>query len=71
MAVFLDRPAIWDIAAGAAILSAAGGTLRYLEGKEVLTGGMLEEGPCLKPMLGAHPSIIDRLRAHIKPRPSA
>jgi myo-inositol-1(or 4)-monophosphatase len=71
MAVFLDRPAIWDIAAGAAILRAAGGTLRYLEGTEVLTGGMLEEGPSLKPMLGAHPSILDRLRAHIQPRPSA
>jgi myo-inositol-1(or 4)-monophosphatase len=71
MAVFLDRPAIWDLAAGAAILQAAGGTLAYLDGTEVLTGNLLREGPSLKPMVGAHPSIIDRLRAHVQPKPSA
>jgi myo-inositol-1(or 4)-monophosphatase len=71
MAVFLDRPAIWDIAAGAAILAAAGGALRYLDGTEVLTGDLLDEGPSLKPMLGAHPSIIDRLCAHVQPSSSA
>jgi myo-inositol-1(or 4)-monophosphatase len=67
MAVFLDRPAIWDIAAGAAILRAAGGVLRYLEGSEVLTGGLLKEGSSLKPMVGAHPSVIDMLPRYIQP----
>jgi len=71
IAVFLDKPAIWDIAAGAAILAAAAGALRYLDGTEVLTGSLLDEGPWLRPMLGAHPSIVDRLRAHIEPSSSA
>ena len=68
MAVFMDQPGIWDIAAGAAILRAAGGTLRYLAGTDVLTDRLLDESGPLKPMLGAHPSIIDRLRQHIEPR---
>jgi myo-inositol-1(or 4)-monophosphatase len=71
MAVFLDRPGIWDIAAGAAIVRAAGGTLRYLEGTEVFGGDLLDEGTTLKPLVGAHPSIVDRLRAHIEPNRSS
>ncbi len=66
MAVFLDRPALWDVAAGAAILSAAGGTLRYLEGEQLPLEHLLGEGTWLRPLLGAHPSIIDRLRSHIQ-----
>jgi myo-inositol-1(or 4)-monophosphatase len=70
LAVFLDRPGIWDIAAGAAVMRAAGATLRYLEGTEVLEGDLLEQGTTLKPLVGAHPSIVDRLRACIEPCPS-
>lgn len=68
MAVFLDRLGLWDIAAGAAILKAAGGTLRYFEGSDDgLAGSLLDQGTLLKPLLGAHPSIIDRLPAYIEP----
>jgi myo-inositol-1(or 4)-monophosphatase len=69
MAVFLDRPGIWDIAAGAAIIRAAGGTLRYLDDTEVLEGNLLDQGTILKPLVGAHPSIIERLLAHIESKP--
>ncbi|TKJ28591.1 MAG: inositol-phosphate phosphatase [Chloroflexi bacterium B3_Chlor] len=68
MAVLLDKPGIWDIAAGAAILQAAGGALRYLAGGEVQMENLLEEGTARNPMLGAHPSLIDRLAHYIQPR---
>jgi fructose-1,6-bisphosphatase/inositol monophosphatase family enzyme len=72
MAVFLDRAHLWDIAAGAAIIKAAGGTLWYLEGTgDVLAGDLLDQGTLLKPLLGAHPSVIDRLPAYIEPILSA
>ena len=70
MAVFLHKPGIWDIAAGAAILEAAGGSLRYLDGAEVVSRGLLDAGTTLEPLLAAHPSIIDQLRAHIERRRS-
>jgi myo-inositol-1(or 4)-monophosphatase len=66
-AVFLDHPALWDVAAGAAILSAAGGALRYLEGEELPLEHLLDGGPWLQPLLGAHPSVIDQLRPYIHP----
>lgn len=68
VAVLLHNPGIWDIAAGAAILQAAGGTLRYLAGGEVQMEALLEEGTAQNPMLAAHPALIDRLAPHIKPR---
>jgi myo-inositol-1(or 4)-monophosphatase len=68
MAVFLDRLGLWDIAAGAAILNAAGGSLRYLEGSgDRLKGSLLDQGRLLEPLLGAHPSIINQLPAYIEP----
>jgi myo-inositol-1(or 4)-monophosphatase len=66
MAVFLDRLGLWDIAAGAAVLSAAGGTLCYLDGEQVPLDHLLDEGTALRPLLAAHPSIIDGLRTHIQ-----
>jgi myo-inositol-1(or 4)-monophosphatase len=67
-AALLHNPGIWDIAAGAAILQAAAGTLRYLEGSEVDLEALLEQGTSQKPMLAAHPSLIDRLAHHIGPK---
>jgi myo-inositol-1(or 4)-monophosphatase len=67
MAVFLDRPGLWDVAAGAAILRAAGGTIAYLDGGRVPLEHLLDEGTSLRPLLAAHPSIIDQLRPYIQP----
>ncbi len=67
-AALLYDLSIWDIAAGAAILRAAGGSLHYLDGGEVLLGALLDEGVRLRPMLAAHPCAIDRLGPYIRPR---
>lgn len=68
LAVLLDRPAIWDLAAGTAILRAAGGVLHYLDGGDVDMSPLLEEPISPRTMLGAHPLLIDRLAPHIRPR---
>jgi len=67
-AVLLDNPGIWDIAAGTAILRAAGGGLRYLVGGEVEMKALLEEGKSQKPMLAAHPLLMERLAPLIRVR---
>jgi myo-inositol-1(or 4)-monophosphatase len=68
VATLLGDPGIWDIAAGAAILQAAGGTLRYLAGGAVEMKELLEEGKSQKPMLAAHPLLMDRLAPLIQVR---
>ena len=59
---------LWDIAAGAAILGAAGGALHYLEGAAVPVESLLGEGIRLRPMVAAHPSATDLLRSYIEAR---
>lgn len=59
---------LWDIAAGAAILGAAGGALHYLEGGAVPMENLLGEGIRLRPMVAAHPSATDLLRSYIEAR---
>jgi myo-inositol-1(or 4)-monophosphatase len=66
-AALLYDLSIWDVAAGAAILRAAGGVLHYLDGGEVPTHLLLDQGSGLRPMLAAHPSVIERLAAFIQP----
>lgn len=67
-ALLMDKPGIWDIAAGGAILLAAGGTLRSLAGTEVDFAALLQEGTSERAMLGAHLSLIDSLAHHIRPK---
>ena len=66
-AALLYDLSIWDMAAGAAILRAAGGSLHYLDGGEVSRDGLLHEGARLRPMLAAHPSVIHHLAPYIQP----
>ncbi len=68
VATLLGNPGIWDIAAGTAILQAAGGALRYLDGGEVEMGKLVKQGKSQEPMLAAHPLVIDRLAPLIKVR---
>lgn len=67
-ALLMDNPGVWDIAAGAAILLAAGGTLRTLAGAEVDFARLLQDGKSDNAILGAHPSIIDSLAHYIRPK---
>ena len=71
VAALLGNPGIWDIAAGTAILQAAGGALRYLAGGEVEMKNLLENGQSHESMLAAHPLQIDRLASliEVKSRP--
>ncbi len=71
VATLLGDPGIWDIAAGAAILQAAGGSLRYLDGGHVEMGKLLDEGKSRKPMLATHPLLMDRLAPLIKVKSNA
>ncbi len=66
VATLLGDPGIWDIAAGAAILQAAGGALRYLEGGDVAMEELVREGKSQKPMLAGHPLMLDRLAPFIE-----
>jgi myo-inositol-1(or 4)-monophosphatase len=68
VATLLGDPGIWDIVAGAAVLQAAGGALRYLAGGDVEMKELLERGKSQKPMLAAHPLLIDHLAPLIKVR---
>ncbi len=68
MAALLDNPGVWDIAGAGAILRAAGGAIRYLDGGEVHMADLLEEGTSSEPMLAAHPSLIERLAPLIQVR---
>jgi fructose-1,6-bisphosphatase/inositol monophosphatase family enzyme len=66
-AALLYDLSLWDVAAGAAILRAAGGTLGYLEGGGVPTENLLGKGTRLQPMVAAHASAVDLLRGYIQP----
>jgi myo-inositol-1(or 4)-monophosphatase len=68
VATLLGDPGIWDIAAGTAILKAAGGAVRYLDGGQVELEDLLDEGKSNKPMLAAHPLLMDRLASLITVR---
>jgi myo-inositol-1(or 4)-monophosphatase len=68
VATLLGDPGIWDIAAGTAILHAAGGAVRYLHGGEVQMEKLLEQGKSGEPMLAAHPLLMDRLAPLIRQR---
>jgi myo-inositol-1(or 4)-monophosphatase len=67
VAALLYDLGIWDVAAGAAILRAAGGGLGYLDDGAVPLENLLGEGIRLRPMIAAHPSAMDLLRPCIKP----
>ncbi len=68
LAALVDNAGIWDIAAGAAIVQAAGGALRYLEGAKVEMEEIIQAGISPRPILAAHPRLMDRLASTIEPR---
>lgn len=68
LAALLDKPGIWDIAAGTAIIQAAGGALRYLAGGEVKMEKLMQDGMSHESVLAAHPVLLDRLAPLIQPR---
>jgi fructose-1,6-bisphosphatase/inositol monophosphatase family enzyme len=67
-AALLYDLSIWDMAAGAAILQAAGGSLRYLDGGEVPRDALLNKELRVQSMVAAHPSVIHDLAPYIQPQ---
>lgn len=59
VAAFLGRPRIWDIAAGAALIAAIGGELRYRSGARVELRALLDGARAPEPMVAAAPGMID------------
>ena len=66
----LGRPHIWDITAGAALLTAVGGELRYRSGSAVALDEMLDGCPALDHVVGAAPGALDDVLA-LAPRPAS
>jgi myo-inositol-1(or 4)-monophosphatase len=69
LGAFIRKAAIWDLAAGAAVLLRLGAELRYLSGAPVRWEELLNGRYTTEPILAAHPALVDRLRGMIRARP--
>ena len=65
---FVPKAYLWDLVAGAAILSQAGGELRYLSGRGVDYLALLDGRLAPEPIIACHPDLQAELRAAIRPR---
>ncbi|OQY68931.1 MAG: hypothetical protein B6D46_02195 [Polyangiaceae bacterium UTPRO1] len=68
-AAILGRPHLWDIAAGAAMLRAIGGELRYRSGAVVDLGALLGGERAPEQMVAAAPGAIDEILKSLGPTP--
>ena len=64
-AALLARSMIWDLAPGLILLREAGGTMRYLHGREVSLRDIFEGGPTDQPALCGHPRTLDALARYL------
>ena len=69
VAAVLGRPRLWDIAAGAAMLRAIGGALRYRSGAAVELDALLNGERATDHLVAAAPGMIDEILALVGPRP--
>lgn len=65
LGALIGRANLWDIAAAAAILRAAGGEIRGLSGAALETPPLLDGRKLPEPVLAAAPSMIDTLRGYV------
>jgi myo-inositol-1(or 4)-monophosphatase len=68
IAALLGRPRIWDMAAGAAMLDAVGGELRYLSGPAVDFTALLGGERATEPIIAAAPGKFDEIVAQLVKR---
>lgn len=68
VAAFIPRAYVWDLAAGAFILSQAGGELRYLSGQSVDLADLLDGRLIGEPIVAGHPAVITQLPHLIRAR---
>ncbi|NTV64445.1 MAG: inositol monophosphatase [Oscillochloris sp.] len=61
----ISRATLWDIAAGMAILRAAGGVVRRLSGVELEMPALLDGRKLPEPIIAAAPAMFDQLRSYV------
>ena len=66
VAALLGRPRIWDIAAGAALLAAVGGDLRYRSGDAVDLAALLGGERAPDHIVAAAPGMIDEILPQLR-----
>jgi len=67
-AVFIAKAHLWDLVAGAAILSRMGGELRYLSGPAINYLQLLDGRLIPEPIIAGHPDLLPELQGAIRPR---
>jgi myo-inositol-1(or 4)-monophosphatase len=67
VAALLGRPRIWDIAAGAALLAAIGGSLRYRSGAPVELAALLNGERAPDYIVAAAPGMMDEILPLVQP----
>lgn len=67
VAAVLGRPRLWDIAAGAALLGATGGELRYRSGAPVDVAALLRGERAPDHLVAATPGMIDEILRLVGP----
>jgi fructose-1,6-bisphosphatase/inositol monophosphatase family enzyme len=65
-AALLPKARLWDLVGGAAILSQAGGELRYLSGQPLDYLALLDGELAPEPILAGHPALLPELQRTIR-----
>jgi myo-inositol-1(or 4)-monophosphatase len=65
LGALIGRANLWDVAAGMAILRAAGGVARGLSGADLKTVDLLDGRKLSEPIIAAAPTMIDTLRGYV------
>ncbi|NNJ09218.1 inositol monophosphatase [Chloroflexales bacterium ZM16-3] len=68
MGALIGRASLWDIAAGMAILHAAGGVAYGLSGSALATTSLLDGRNLSEPIVVASPDMVDTLRGYVSRR---
>ncbi len=67
-ATFSPKASLWDLVAGAAMLTRLGGELRYLSGQPVDYLALLDGQRTPEPVIAGHPEVVAELAAGIRAR---
>lgn len=67
-AALIPKAYLWDLVAGACILSLAGGELRYLSDKPVEFHALVDGNLAPEPIIAGHPNLLAELQGAISPR---
>jgi fructose-1,6-bisphosphatase/inositol monophosphatase family enzyme len=65
---FIPKARLWDLVAGAAIVTRAGGELRYLSGRTIDYMELLDDRLAPEPVIAGHPNLLAELPGRIRPR---